>query len=142
MTDAAYEKQWGKGPHLTADALVYGDNHILLIQRPSGLWAMPGGFVEAGEFLLDAALRELSEETNFPVDLRNNLVQTHIMDDPKRDPRSHMVSVVHEFWHGKLTDFEVKAGDDAIDAKIWPLAEALELKLFAGHDVFIKKLLG
>ena len=142
MTDAAYEKQWGKGPHLTADALVYGDNKILLIQRPSGIWAMPGGFVEAGEFLLDAALRELDEETHFPVDLRNSFVQTHIMDDPKRDPRSHMVSVVHEFWYVKLGNVIVKPGDDAIDAKVWDLAEALELKMFAGHDVFIKKLLG
>lgn len=66
---------------------------IVLIKRknpPEG-WALPGGFVDYGESLEDAARREAEEETSLKVRLK---AQLHAYSDPKRDPRFHTLSVV------------------------------------------------
>ncbi len=67
---------------------------IVLIKRknPPYGWAIPGGFVEYGESLEEAALREAKEETNLDVELRK---QFHTYSDPKRDPRHHTISTVY-----------------------------------------------
>ena len=70
-----------------------GDEQIVLIRRknpPSG-WALPGGFVDAGETVEQAAVREALEETSLSVEL---VRQFHVYSDPGRDPRGHTVSVV------------------------------------------------
>lgn len=66
---------------------------IILIKRknPPYGWAIPGGFVDYGESLEDAALREAKEETNLDVNL---IKQFHTYSDPKRDPRHHSISTV------------------------------------------------
>jgi 8-oxo-dGTP diphosphatase len=86
---------------------------VLLIQRKAepfqGEWAIPGGFVEENERLIDAALRELKEETGLAgVDLE----QLHTFGDPGRDPRGWTVSVVYlaRVSPEKLSPI---AGDDA-----------------------------
>jgi 8-oxo-dGTP diphosphatase len=80
----------------------------VLIERrnfPFG-WAIPGGFVEVGEKIEDAAVRELREETSLEVDLRALL---GVYSRPDRDPRGHTVSVVYVGRaHG-----EPRAADDA-----------------------------
>lgn len=66
---------------------------IVLIERknpPEG-WAIPGGFVDYGEALEDAAVREAFEETSLKVRLK---CQMHAYSDPERDPRGHTVTVV------------------------------------------------
>lgn len=66
---------------------------IVLIERrypPSG-WALPGGFVDYGESLEQAAVREAREETSLEVEL---LGQLHTYSDPGRDPRQHTISTV------------------------------------------------
>lgn len=88
-------------PALTADCVVFGIDEdrqlkVLLIQRShdpfAGTWALPGGFVEAGERLEDAALRELEEETG----VKNLAIQqVYTFGDPGRDPRGWVVSVAH-----------------------------------------------
>ena len=87
---------------------------ILLIKRknpPTG-WALPGGFVDYGESLESAALREAEEETSLKIDL---LYQLGAYSDPKRDPRQHTISVV---FVARATG-KPKAGDDAKDVGIF-----------------------
>ena len=76
-----------RGPRLTVDVIIeLGDEQIVLIRRknpPSG-WALPGGFVDAGETVEQAAVREAREETSLSVEL---VRQFHVYSDPGRDPR-------------------------------------------------------
>jgi 8-oxo-dGTP diphosphatase len=68
-------------------------DRLVLIRRrnPPPGWALPGGFVDAGETVEQAARREALEETSLSVDL---VRQFHVYSDPARDPRGHTVSVV------------------------------------------------
>ena len=87
-------KQKRKTPLVTVDIIIEIDGHgIILIERrnPPHGWALPGGFVDYGESLEQAALREAKEETSLEVRL---IEQFHIYSDPRRDPRHHTVSTV------------------------------------------------
>ncbi|MBI2412429.1 MAG: NUDIX hydrolase [Deltaproteobacteria bacterium] len=82
-----------RNPLPTVDIIIELKGGIVLIKRknPPPGWAIPGGFVDAGESLEDAARREALEETSLRVRLK---CQLHAYSDPKRDPRFHTVSVV------------------------------------------------
>jgi 8-oxo-dGTP diphosphatase len=78
---------------LTVDIIIRYRGGIILIERknaPHG-WALPGGFVEIGESIEDAAIRESKEETSLDTRL---IEQFYVYSDPHRDPRFHTVSVV------------------------------------------------
>jgi 8-oxo-dGTP diphosphatase len=82
-------------PRLAVDVIVdMGAGLVVLVERknePAG-WALPGGFVDVGETVEEAALRECFEETGLNVEL---VRQFHVYSDPKRDPtRGHTASVV------------------------------------------------
>ena len=83
-----------RNPLPTIDIIIEVENRgIVLIERknfPPG-WALPGGFVDYGESLETAALREAKEETSLDVKLTE---QFHAYSDPHRDPRHHTISVV------------------------------------------------
>ena len=105
---------------LTVDCVVFGlDDEslkVMLIERAikpfKGKWALPGGFVNVGESLDDAAERELREETG----LRQVfLEQLYTFGNPKRDPREHVVSVAY-FALTNLEGHDVKADTDAANA--------------------------
>lgn len=102
-------------PRLAVDLIIRVDDGIVLVRRahePVG-WALPGGFVEVGETLEEAALREAREETGLEVTLRR---QVHAYSDPERDPRGHVVSVVFEAH----ATGEPRGGSDAGEARVWP----------------------
>ena len=90
------------------------DDRIVLIKRrnPPYGWALPGGFVDYGESLEQAAVREAREETGLEITL---IRQMHTYSDPDRDPRSHTVSTV---YIASATG-EPAAGDDAADLNVF-----------------------
>jgi len=105
-----------KNPALTVDVIIeYPDNSIVLIKRLNppfkGRWALPGGFVEYGERVESAALREAEEETGLKVKLEELL---GVYSDPKRDPRGHTVSVI---FKAKPVGGKLKAASDAKEVK-------------------------
>ncbi len=84
-----------RNPIPTVDIIIEIESKgIVLIKRknPPYGWAIPGGFVDYGESLEEAALREAKEETNLDVELKK---QFHTYSDPKRDPRHHTISTVY-----------------------------------------------
>ena len=104
-----------KGPALTVDCVLFDRaGRLLLIRRKNppfqGHYALPGGFVDVGETVEAAALRELREETGMEAEIE---ALVGVYSDPSRDPRGHTVSVV--FLVKALTDKPV-AGDDASEA--------------------------
>lgn len=81
-------------PRVCVDILVdMGAGLVALVERanPPHGWALPGGFVDVGETVEEAALREAREEIGLDVEL---VRQFHVYSDPKRDDRGHTVSVV------------------------------------------------
>jgi len=101
------------GPFTTVDAIIELEGGIVVIERsnpPFGL-ALPGGFVDYGESLEDAVIRETKEETNLEV---TELKQFHTYSDPKRDPRFHTIGTVFLV----KAKGRPKAGDDAAGLKI------------------------
>ena len=82
-----------RNPLLTVDIIIEIDDGIVLIERkniPHG-WAIPGGFVDYGESVETAAVREAKEETSLDVVLTE---QFYTYSDPRRDARHHTVSTV------------------------------------------------
>ncbi len=103
-----------RGPRPTVDVVIEVDGGIVLIRRrhaPLG-WALPGGFVDDGERVEDAARREMHEETGLAVELLDLL---GVYSDPQRDPRGHTVSTV---FVGRATGTP-RGADDAAEAGLF-----------------------
>ena len=104
-----------RNPVPTVDIIIeYGDQGLILIERakPPYGWALPGGFVEYGETLEAAAVREAREETGLEVILAG---QFHAYSDPGRDPRQHTITTVF-VAEARGTP---QAADDARNLKIF-----------------------
>lgn len=157
-SEIQYRKEWGPGPHVTADAVVIKAGHVLLIKRGrlpgKGMWALPGGFLDMSknETMKQAAIRELIEETRIrlslhPEDtvkaLERAFVASHVADDPNRSRRARIIT--HAFLFALDTDSyglpPVRGSDDAAEAKWVPLSEIRHDELFEDHGKIIDILL-
>ncbi|MEW6481675.1 MAG: NUDIX hydrolase [bacterium] len=103
-----------KNPYPTVDIIIEIEDKIVLIKRknPPFGWALPGGFVDYGETLESAAIREAKEETGLDITL---IRQFHTYSDPNRDPRFHVISTV---YIAKASG-EPIGGDDAEEARVF-----------------------
>lgn len=114
-----------RNPYLTVDIIIEVDDSIVLIERKDGPegYALPGGFVDYGETVESAAVREAKEETGLDVTL---VRQFHVYSDPARDPRQHNVTVVFI----ARADGQPSGRSDAKTAALFPK------KSLPGHMVF------
>ncbi|KAB0668190.1 NUDIX hydrolase [Oryzomonas sagensis] len=107
-----------RNPFPTVDIIIEIDNRIVLIERknPPHGWALPGGFVDYGESLEDAARREAREETTVEI---GNLRLLGCYSDPARDTRMHTISTVFMAQGSGIP----RAADDAANLALFSLEE-------------------
>ena len=104
-----------RNPYPTADVVIENGDGIVLVRRknePIG-WALPGGFVDTGECVEAAAVREMKEETGLDVRLETLL---YVYSDPARDPRFHTMTIV---FVGQADGVPL-GDDDAAEARSFP----------------------
>ncbi|HZY17901.1 MAG TPA: NUDIX domain-containing protein [Ramlibacter sp.] len=152
---ATEKRAWSVAPYpvvlVTVDALVRAGGHVLLVRRGrspgKGLWAVPGGFLEPREPVLQAALRELVEETGLPLsrrEMQQRLRRVHIFDHPERSQRGRIVTHAFFFELGDAEPPPVQGGDDAAAAQWVPQAQltSLEAQLHDDHFHILDTFLG
>ena len=132
-----YDASAFEHPSVTADIALFTVRQralqVLLVRRKdwpfAGLWALPGGFVRPGESLEDAARRELAEETG----VRDVLLkQLRVFSDPKRDPRTWVITVAYTALVASDA-LALQAGTDAAEAA-WFAAHAPPQPLAFDHS--------
>ena len=146
-----YKEAWKAAPFpptfMTVDAVVVQSGHILLVKRGDmpgkGLWALPGGFLNQEETMLDGAIRELKEETKIKVPvpvLKGSIKESKTFDAPNRSARGRTITQAFYIDLGfdeKLP--KVKGSDDAEKAFWVPLNEVVAQrdKFFEDHFAII-----
>lgn len=126
-------------PSVAVDVLLFtiedGQLNVLLVRRNEepfkGRWCLPGGFVRMNESIDEAAIRELGEETG----VKNiYLEQLYTFGEPKRDPRTRVISITYMALVTK-TDWKLKASGDANQAKFFATTDLPQLA-FDHQDIF------
>lgn len=164
----AYRERWGAGPFQTVDPVIVKGGYVLMVERGDageggGMVALPGGFLNAGETLLDGCVREAVEETRIfvppsyhsphtePEQAEEAARQTLLsyqrgggvrFDDPNRDRRGHMITESFLFvlpdGHGLPS---IRGADDAKRAFWMPISEVRGDNTWADHAFIIDKML-
>lgn len=136
---ARERERWAGSPYpptfITVDAVVVASGHALLIRRGQapgkGLWALPGGFLEPRDTVYQSTLRELEEETTLrllPSTMEAALRGVRVFDHPDRSQRGRVVTHAHFFDLGDMALPEVRGGDDAADARWFPIASLADME--------------
>lgn len=143
----AYKASWANAPFppvfVTTDAVVVKSGHVLVVKRKGtpgrGLMALPGGFLNAKERIIDGCVRELREETGIKLsiaELKNAVKGSAVFDDPRRSTRGR--TITHAFYidlgSGSLP--RVKGGDDAAKAWWMPLKDVMSSPWLFFEDHF------
>ncbi len=149
-----WRADWSVAPYppvfVTVDALVTCQEHLLLIERGRhpgrGLWALPGGFIDPGELIRDACIRELGEETclldRVPRgELLAGLGRVRVFDEPNRSARGRTITHVHHFSLSREALPDVRAADDASRAFWLPLEQLAPARLFEDHYFIVRAML-
>ena len=140
-----YKEAWKAAPFpptfMTVDAVVIQSGHILLVKRGDmpgkGLWALPGGFLNQDEKMLDGAIRELKEETKIKVPvpvLKGSIKGSKTFDAPNRSQRGRTITqafLIDLGFDGKLP--KVKGSDDAEKAFWVPFKDVKQELMFEYH---------
>ncbi|MHA2386794.1 MAG: NUDIX domain-containing protein [Candidatus Thorarchaeota archaeon] len=127
-----------RNPSPAVDVAVTDGERLLLVRRGrephKGRLALPGGFIEYGETVENAAIRETLEETGVQISLEAIL---GVYSDPKRDPRKHTLTTV---FIGRPIGGDPVGGDDATEAS-WVDLESLDSsKLAFDHGLIVEDL--
>jgi len=142
-----YKEAWKAAPFpptfMTVDAVVVQSGHILLVKRGDmpgkGLWALPGGFLNQEETMLEGAIRELREETKIKVPvpvLKGSIKDSKTFDAPNRSARGRTITQAFYIDLGFDQNLpKVKGSDDAEKAFWVPLSEVVrqQHKFFEDH---------
>lgn len=140
-----YRDAWFCSPFpptfVTVDAVVVQSGHVLLVKRKAmpgaGLWALPGGFLDQQETLLEGAIRELKEETKIKVPvpvLRGSIKRQHTFDAPNRSLRGRTITTAFFIDLGFSAELpKVKGSDDAEVAKWVPFKDINPAQMFEDH---------
>jgi bifunctional NMN adenylyltransferase/nudix hydrolase len=140
-----YKAAWKAAPFpptfMTVDAVVVQSGHILLVKRGDmpgkGLWALPGGFLNQGETMLEGALRELKEETKIKVPLpvlAGSIKDSKTFDAPNRSQRGRTITQAFYIDLGFAETLpKVKGSDDAEKAFWVPFHEVKQELMFEDH---------
>ena len=124
-------------PKLMVDVVIPSERGVVLVRRGSepfeGQWALPGGFVEVGETVRQAAVREAAEETGLAVEV-SRLVGVY--SEPDRDPRGHNVSVA---FVARVLSGQMQAASDAAEVDVLGPGS---VELAFDHDRIIADALG
>lgn len=129
-----------KKPSITVDIFIHNEkNEFILIKRKNepfkNHWALPGGFVDYGESVEDAAIREAKEETSIDVELESLI---GVYSKPDRDPRGHTITIAYT---AKGDMNKAKADDDACDISIVTPEKLKTINLAFDHEKIIEKAL-
>ncbi len=150
-----YKEAWRAAPYaptfVTVDAVVQCAGQVLLIRRGKapgrGLYAVPGGFIEARETTWQSCLRELDEETHLKLleeTMRRSLRSVAVFDHPDRSQRGRTITHAHHFDLGERELPEVRADDDAASVEWVPVGQlaAMEDRFFDDHFHMLDHFLG
>jgi 8-oxo-dGTP diphosphatase len=129
-----------KIPSLTVDIIIQRkDDSIILIKRKKAPfaehWAIPGGFVEYGETVEHAAIRETKEETGLDIEI---IKLVGVYSDPMRDPRGHVIAIA---FLAREVGGKLVADDDAKAAKSFKITK-IPKNLAFDHSKILNDALG
>lgn len=149
-----YKRAWEVAPYpptfVTTDAVVVASGHVLLVERKAspgkGLTALPGGFLNQKETLLQGCIRELREETKLKVPenvLIGSVKSQHTFDSPNRSSRGRTITTAFHIDLGFMEKLpKVRGSDDAKTAFWKPLNEIDTAEMFEDHWHIIEHFTG